>query len=69
MHCLLDMHERHATLPNIYNHILQKDMNKYRYMYMFVVNMHIDFPKTLTYNTESEVFFTSFNESDWYAKF
>lgn len=38
-------------------------------MYMFVVNMHIDFPKTLTYNTESEVFFTSFNESDWYAKF
>lgn len=67
MHCLLDMHKRYATLPNIYNHILQKDMNKYRYMYMFVVNMHIDFPKTLTYNTESEVFFTSFNESDWYA--
>lgn len=67
MHCLLDMRERYATLPNIYNHILQKDMNKYRYMYMFVVNMHIDFPKTLTYNTESEVFFTSFNESDWYA--
>lgn len=67
MHCLLDMYERYATLPNIYNHILQKDMNKYRYMYMFVVNMHIDFPKTLTYNTESEVFFTSFNESDWYA--
>lgn len=67
MHCLLDMYERYATLPNIYNHILQKDMNKYRYM--FVVNMHIDFPKTLTYNTESEVFFTSFNESDWYAKF
>lgn len=67
MHCLLDMHERYATLPNIYNHILQKDMNKYRYMYMFVVNMHIDFPKTLTYNSESEVFFTSFNESDWYA--
>lgn len=63
------MHERNATLPNIYNHILQKDMNKYRYMYMFVVNTHIDFPKTLTYNTESEVFFTSFNESDWYAKF
>lgn len=59
MHCLLDMHERYATLPNIY---------KYRYMYMFVVNMHTDFPKTLTYNTESEVFFTSFNESDWYAK-
>lgn len=69
MHCLLDMRERYATLPNIYNHILQKDMNKYRYMYMFVVNMHTDFPKTLTYNTESEVFFTSFNESDWYAKF
>lgn len=67
MHCLLDMRERYATLPNIYNHILQKDMNKYRYMYMFVVNMHIDFPKTLTYNTESEVFFTSFNESEWYA--
>lgn len=65
MHCLLDMHERYATLPNIYNHILQKDMNKYRYM--FVVNVHIDFPKTLTYNAESEVFFTSFNESDWYA--
>lgn len=58
MHCLLDMHERYTTLPNIY---------KYRYMYMFVVNMHTDFPKTLTYNTESEVFFTSFNESDWYA--
>lgn len=67
MHCLLDMYERYATLPNIYNHILQKDMNKYRYM--FVVNMHIDFPKTLIYNTESEVYFTSFNESDWYAKF
>lgn len=67
MQCLLDMHERYATLPNIYNHILQKDMNKYRYM--FVVNVHIDFPKALTYNAESEVFFTSFNESDWYAKF
>lgn len=44
-------------------------MNKYRYMYMFVVNMYIDFLKILIYNIESEVFFIFFNESDWYVKF
>lgn len=58
MYCLFDMYECYVIFLNIY---------KYRYMYMFVVNMYIDFLKILIYNIESEVFFIFFNDSDWYV--